>query len=713
MARCGRVTWRRATSAAMIAVLAGGFFAQPASATVKYGPIEISGSVDSQNLFRASEADEWQFIQNRNTALIRFEYEWLQGGKFIDRIDVPWIKRSKLYLLYRGTYDSFWGIAPGGRQKGVTTYDDKIGGPIQGNNIGTTSNDPNPSVGCTTPPCPQSGLYTRTDGKARDSLAFTNTLREGYIDLALMNAPVSFRLGRQQVIWGESDQFRLMDIINPLDTTWHLQQEEWDKIRIPLWLVKAIWDMGDVGPIANAFTELVWNPGDYQPGNKVEFLPAPWAVETANPVRFGQINVPDPNTDLGFLTPVFNLQGTSFRKGDFNRNPGDASAVGVRFHGVTDIPLVNMSGFEFTLNYLWSRGVGIGAAAGAPFGLKINSINVNPTQVILQDNNNPNRNPNSPTVGRPTAANPAALFAGSSVNPAFVNAQFIHPYTNTVGATANYFEGNTNVVFRLETAYQFDAPFQTAALKDRVNVQGLDPRLGLKAPVGYTTSDVWAGMLGFDRPTWIKFLNPRTTWFLTGQFFWSYQVDNGEECFSRDTTTGQCLVKGTPLRGGVLTASARPYYRPPEGSATWNAATKNGFGVWYNGPFAGATERTQTGCTGTNPQSPCAPGKGVASNLLGNDDRVLSWEGLFTFAATSFYWGGTFVPFVAMAVDPFNRNILFQLKADYFITNNFIIQPQAKFFNNLGSGTPSLDPWGAGGLNARRDEIGFKVTYQF
>src|SRR5215470_3257227 len=444
MARCGRFTCLgRATCGVITAALVGLVFIQPAAATVKYGPIEISGSVDTQNLFRAPEADQWQFIQNRNTALIRFEYEWLQGGKFIDRIDVPWIKRSKLYLLYRGTYDGFWGIAPGGRQVGVTSYDDKIGGPIQGNNFGTTSNDPNPSVGCTTPPCPQSGLYTRTDGKARDSLAFTNTLREGYIDLALMNAPVSFRLGRQQVIWGESDQFRLMDIINPLDTTWHLQQEEWDKIRIPLWLVKAIWDMGDVGPIANAFTELVWNPGDYQPGNKVEFLPAPWAVETANPVRFGQINVPDPNTDLGFLTPVFNLQGTSFRKGDFNRNPGDASAVGVRFHGVTDIPLVNMSGFEFTLNYLWSRGVGIGAAAGAPFGLKINSINVNPTQVILQDNNNPNRNPNSPTVGRPTAANPAALFAGSSVNPAFVNAQFIHPYTNTVGATANYFEGNT------------------------------------------------------------------------------------------------------------------------------------------------------------------------------------------------------------------------------------------------------------------------------
>jgi len=721
MARCGRFTcWVRRTCAFIVAVLAGLAVVHPAAATVKYGPIEISGSVDTQNLFRASEIDEWQFIQDRNTALIRFEYDWLQSGKFLDRIDVPGIKRSKLYLLYRGTYDGFWGIAPGGRQVGVTRYDDKIGGPIQGNDFGTTSNNPNnsfaiprtgaPSIpGCTTPPCPKSGLYTRTDGRARESLAFTNQLREGYIDLALTSLPLSFRLGRQQVIWGESDQFRLMDIINPLDTTWHLQQEEWDKIRVPLWLVKGIYDLGDLGPIANSFVELVWNPGDYQPGNKVEFLPAPWAVPIADPVRFGQIQVPDPNTDLGMLTPVFDLQGTSYRKGNFNRNPGDASAVGVRFHGVTDIPYINMSGFEFTLNYLWARGVGIGAAAGAPFGLKIDQITVNPTQVVLQNGGNPNQ----PAVGRPSMANPAALFAGSSVVPANVKAEFIHPYTHTLGATANYFEGNTNVVFRMETAYQFQAPFQSAALGDRENIQGLDPRLALKAPLGYTERNVWAGMLGFDRPTWIKFLNPRTTWFLTGQFFWSHQEGNGEQCFFRDPTTGKCEVEGTPLRGGVLTASARPYYAPNEKSAQWNAATRNGFGVWYNGPFAGLTERTQTACSGANPNSPCSPGKGVANNLLGNDDRILTWEGLFTLAATSFYWGGTFVPFVAMAIDPFNRNILFQLKFDYFLTNNLIIQPQAKFFNDLGSGRPSLDPWGAGGLNARRDEVGFKVTYQF
>jgi hypothetical protein len=319
-------------------------FAAAAHAGMRYGPIEISGAVDSQTLLRSAEIDEWQFVQNRNTALLRLDYDWLQDGRYIDRFDVPFLKRSKLYLLYRGVYDSFWGIAPGGRQKGVTEYDDRVGGPIIGPPIGTqvvnghscqSALDPN----CVCPPgqvCTGRGIYTRTGSPSRDALAYENRMREAYIDLARADVPddwgtagkvlgwllpTSARLGRQQVIWGESDYFRLMDVINPLDTTWHLGFEEWDKLRIPLWLIKGIWDMGDVGPISNAFTEIVWNPGDFQPGNKVEFLPAPWAVPIANPVRAGQIQVADPNSPSSMLTPLFNLEGTSFRKGDFHRDP--------------------------------------------------------------------------------------------------------------------------------------------------------------------------------------------------------------------------------------------------------------------------------------------------------------------------------------------------------------------------------------------------------
>jgi hypothetical protein len=438
MARCDRATQRGRRWGAVIATVIGTLtLAPPARATLKYGPIELSGSIDSQNLFRAGQIDKWQFVQDRNTALLRLDYDWLEQGKFIDRYDVGFIKSSKLYVLGRFVYDGFWGIAPGGRQTGVTSLDDLVGGPVSGNQFGATR-----TTGCPAgiSPCPEPGLYSRINSSQRYDKSFDNTLREAYIDLSLRDAPINLRLDNQQVIWGESDQIILMDIINSIDLTWHLQQEDFEKLRVPLWLIKGIWDMGDVGPIANAFTEVVWNPGDFQPGAIQDFLPAPWAVGIPNPTRPGQIQVADPNSPNTMLTPVFNLQGTSLRRGEFTRTPWNASDIGVRFHGVTDIPLVHMQGFEFTANYLYARGRSIGAAAGSPFALKLEKVTVNPTQVLLQDG----------SAGNPTNANPAATFAGESVIPANVTAEWIHPYSHIFGTTANWFEGNlTNTVFRM------------------------------------------------------------------------------------------------------------------------------------------------------------------------------------------------------------------------------------------------------------------------
>lgn len=678
MARSSRSTrWTFAAVATMALALVGGW-AGPIEATLKYGPVELSGSVDSQTLMRTSNIDNWQFIQNRNTALLRLDYDWLQKGKLVDRFEVPGIKRSKLYVLYRGVYDSFWDIGPGGRQKGITKDDDIVGGPISGNLVGQQCTTPD--CICTTPNCDarRDGIYTRISRQGRDALMFENTLREAYIDFSLADAPLSFRVGRQQVIWGESDQFRLMDIWNPLDTTWHLQQEDWDKIRIPLWLVKMIWDVGDVGPFSNSFAEVVWNPGDFQPGNKVEFLPGPWGIPVPNPVRAGQVQLGSPNQPI-FFTPQFDLHGTSFRQGDFSRNIADASEVGLRLHAVTDIPYINMQGVEFTLNYLWGRSRGIGAVAGSPFALDIQRVVV-PT---FQAANAFRQNPNDPS-------SPAATLAGvrAPVYPAQVDAEFVFPYTNIFGLTGNWFEGNlTNTVFRLEMAYQLDAPFQTASLNDRAQVEQetspgvFKPLDGVYAPLGYTNQDVWAGMIGFDRPTWIKWLNARTTWFITGQFFWSFV--NGQH---------------SNLRGSILSAGEEPYFSPTNQNPVIvpERVRNTGRVQWANGPYAGQNERTQD-----------------ATFLGGTADTFYQWELLTTLAATSFYAGGTIVPFIAIAIDPINRNFLSQLKLDYFLTNDFIIQGRANFYSNLGSERNSLDPWGAGGLNARRDELGLKVTYQF
>lgn len=683
--RSGRWT-RRSRAVVAAALVLGAVALRPAAATLTYGPVEVSGSLDSQTLMRASAIDEWQFVQNRNTALLRLDVDWLQNGRLLDRLTVPGVKRSQLYLLYRGVYDSFWDVAPGGRQRGITRDDDLVGGPVSGNLVGRQCTTP--QCLCPAPPCDtrRDGLYTSISRGDRDALRFESSLREAYIDLSLSAVPLSVRIGRQQVVWGESDQFRLMDVWNPLDTTWHLQQEEWDKIRIPLWLVKAIWDAGELGPFSGSFAELVWNPGDFQPGNKVRFLPAPWGVPVPNPVRAGQVQLASATQPV-FLTPLFDLHGTSFTRGDFRRDVADASEVGLRLHGVTDVPWIDMEGLELTLNYLWGRSRGIGAVSGAPFALDVQRVVVPTFQVA----NAFRQNPDDPTSAPATLAG-----VGAPIFPAAVDAEFVFPYTHIFGLTGNWFEGAlTEAVLRLEMAYQLGAPFQTASLDDRAPVlQALTPGgcdggpgptcavlAGVYAPLGYTTRDVWAGMIGVDRPTWIKWLNPRTTWFLTGQFFWSYV--NGPH---------------SDLRGSILTAGEQPYFSPTGQNPTIVAerVRQTGRVQWANGIHAGQTERTQD-----------------ATYPGGTADAVRQWELLMTMAATSFYAGGTIVPMVAVAVDPVNRNLLSQLRMDYFLTDDLIIQGRANFYSNLGSQRPSLDPWGAGGLNSRRDELGMKVTWQF
>lgn len=60
-------------------------------------------------------------------------------------------------------------------------------------------------------------------------------LREGFLDLTFEK--VDLRLGKQQVVWGSTDGFRVTDVVNPLDLREFGLAEFLDS-RIPLWMGK-------------------------------------------------------------------------------------------------------------------------------------------------------------------------------------------------------------------------------------------------------------------------------------------------------------------------------------------------------------------------------------------------------------------------------------------------------------------------------------------
>src|SRR4030042_3562159 len=82
---------------------------------------------------------------------------------------------------------------------------------------------------------------------------------EAYVDYT--KGPGFFRIGRQNLSWGETDVFRLLDRMNPLDDTFGGSFEDLDDRRIPIWMARGTYNFGNVGPISSLSVEGFLNPG--------------------------------------------------------------------------------------------------------------------------------------------------------------------------------------------------------------------------------------------------------------------------------------------------------------------------------------------------------------------------------------------------------------------------------------------------------------------
>jgi len=107
-------------------------------------------------------------------------------------------------------------------------------------------------------------------------------LREFFIDIN-PSSWLNFRVGRQQVAWGDLGQYRLLDVINPTNSTWHFSKlESYEDMRIPLWMLKS---QVDIRPLGGSL-EFVWVPLIDRPADRVTtpltFVGA-WGLPLAGP----------------------------------------------------------------------------------------------------------------------------------------------------------------------------------------------------------------------------------------------------------------------------------------------------------------------------------------------------------------------------------------------------------------------------------------------
>ena len=113
------------------------------------------------------------------------------------------------------------------------------------------------------------------------------SLFEWYLNIS--KGPLFIRIGRQNLSWGETDAFRLLDQINPLDNFFGGFLVPLDERRVPLSMMRAQWSFGTIGPVTDLTLEGFISP-DRRTSAYYGLTPNFWTPYTVtSPVAVGRM----------------------------------------------------------------------------------------------------------------------------------------------------------------------------------------------------------------------------------------------------------------------------------------------------------------------------------------------------------------------------------------------------------------------------------------
>ncbi len=289
-------------------------------------------------------------------------------------------------------------------------------------------------------------------------------IRELYVDFDndLPNGDIlSWRLGKQQVIWGRTDLFRVLDVINPVDYSRNNIYDELEDIRIPMWIAKADWRMGAGEVFDDLNLSFVWNFDKFRPHN------------------LGQCGQPNSILDAGcFFRGMNNLWengGTvaNFAGGNIATDFGPGQ-IGIR---KAHMPSWSLSNSQF--------GIKLEGVYG-DFGFSLNALTYRSQLPSLR--------------GGIPAQN--AFTGETAVWPGLIAFDIHFPRVNLIGGSMDYYSQAIDTVFRVEVAHTEGEEFANT----------LQSRL-------FSESDVTRYVIGADKNIFIPFLNPGRAFLFSGQLF--------------------------------------------------------------------------------------------------------------------------------------------------------------------------------------------------
>ena len=358
-------------------------------------------------------------------------------------------------------------------------------------------------------------------------------VREAYFDLFFdaFGGRNWLRLGKQQHVWGKADFFRLQDIVNPVNFSDHFFIDLFDDTRVPLWSALAEHRFGKVGPFKDLAASVVWVFDRYTSlgfGHPAQ----PWAIgfgKTLDAFAFGN--------DL-FGAALFPGQGVNAalindHRPHWNLNN---SGIGTRWEATVGnfrFQLTDWFAFQDVPAFGWDRihvlenpfvpspqipGVaescrqdvngnsifpGAGGEGGtdtvASNGLHVR-INVKPKQIRMRD---------AAAVSDIAVSHPE-LVRARYLNRCGITGVLAARYRkqNTLGLSVDWFEPTTGLVFRTEVSWTANALVSDTTKSDLL-----------------ADTNIYRWVLGIDRPTLIRFLNPTRSFFLSLQAFGTHLPD--------------------------------------------------------------------------------------------------------------------------------------------------------------------------------------------
>jgi hypothetical protein len=319
------------------------------------------------------------------------------------------------------------------------------------------------------------------------------------------------KLGKQQVVWGRTDLFRVLDVLNPVDYSRNNIYDELSDIRIPMWMVQAEYRMGASDTMQDRNFQVVWNFDKFRANN------------------LGQCGTPNVIMDAGcFFRGMANLWDNGGTVANFAGNGTLATNFGAHQIGIRDVHLPDWS---LSNTQLGAKYEGV-TADGLSFSL--NALTYRSQLPSLRSiNGNGTVNPFTGGNGNASGVPVSGLIAFD----------MYFPRVNLIGGSMDFQIPSAGASVRVEGAFTTGEEFSNTARSEL-----------------YSKNDVFRAVIGIDRPTFIPFISETSATLISGQLFYQHIFNHEWHQGAlgpygmpdwEDNFIGTLLVKGF-LRNGTL-----------------------------------------------------------------------------------------------------------------------------------------------------------------